>query len=189
MREIKTAHGQQWRLIFHHDCSSGLFFTDDIESTCNGSYCDDEYRYSRLSLLNDMMKIGGKFEFLLEYKETEEYEHFTQVLNPIEVQETDQPREIGFKSIHHGFNRFRGFIKTNMSFLGYLDGVDGIGFWFLIGAKRTYSSSSEIGPYNYAGPEIETTESFLWIRMSFCECSRKIYQYTIKIFLINILIS
>ena len=171
--EVKYMHGAFWLKIFHHDMSTGEGFNSPEEA----QYIESDYKYSILNDLDSTYKIGEKFEFLLDYPETKEYNRWKQNNNPLEESEHGQDVAEGFVTIHTGLPRtlWGGLVRTNQSFRACLlngspKNPTNREWWFAIGMYKgvtwNYGKFTKL-PANVGDKEYN--EVFLWVRIPNCK--------------------
>ena len=77
-----------WQLVFRHNIPTAPYFANK-EDALTISY--DEDRYSILSKMKSLKRVGFNYEFLLYYPGTEGYNYWMQTNSPIDEQEENLP--------------------------------------------------------------------------------------------------
>ena len=149
-----------WQLVFRHNIPNSPYFTKK-EDALIVSY--DEDRYSILSKMKSLRKVGFNYEFLLYYPENSSYNHWIQANNPLDEQEENLqngksvdgyiPIEISWD-----YNEWGGLVKsTHPNFL-----IDGSTYHehgcYGIGAIRS-GVGCKLGPASSNG------DVSLWLRV------------------------
>ena len=158
----KIEHNALWLLLLHHNSIEGGFFKNKEEA----KFSLNKSRYSIISKLNEISKIDGKYEFLLEYPISNygKYNRWTQSNDPLlETCPRGTTQNVtGFEYSHLDFNsadcRFGGLRTHPDSTL--LSGQSYCNSWnFAIGA-----TSKEFSP-SIPGNCKSIKEVNLWVRI------------------------
>ena len=166
---IKSFGGARWARIFYHNNRNGtVLFTSLAE--CKNTQTTD--KYSRLGILDsgDTYKIGGKYEFMLEYPidAPGQYNRWKQTnapQNEFNAATTSGTQVTGYEAVHIDWtNNYWGGLERNKddttSFSPtWIDGSVGHGNWFYaIGSASIHARGI---------PSYSSTPSVteLWIRI------------------------
>ena len=174
--QYSRIHGNLWQLIFFHNFTNKSTFQNESEAL----FCSSVDKYSILLQLTDIFKIGGKFEFIIEYPQNHRYYQWRQTNNPLhELEVSDVGHVAGFEPIYNStyIYRWGGLVRTNIKFIGninsLLDGNPGISYWqFAIGM---YANAT--GGYNETGIPADSGRTDmvrLWLKLP-----RILYSYGI----------
>jgi len=176
----KEALGADWRLIFYHNSTKGNMFLSKEEAL----FFDSEYKYSMLTKLDNSYKIGGKFEFLLEYPGISGHNRWRQTLNPIDDLETGSKNAQGYENINISWSgmKWGGLLRsTNPTTL--IDGSYNLeNYWYAIGSLSNYLSPSFPGPGipgNADGTPVKVV--CLWVRVNTLTPRNQIHKSAHKI--------
>lgn len=134
---------RQWKKVFYHDLSTGIYFNDN------------EYYYAnapnKLNLLGNVTekdKINGYFEFALEYEEYSMLFYWKQTKNIVETTASDTSTDLGYVGSIGKY--FGGMAKSDTSFCLYdalLPSIRSNNWWFALGAKTYWNSENKFpGP-------------------------------------------
>ena len=154
---MKKQYGAAWVLVFLHDSSTGLYYSNtEVLSTSS------QYKYSILNYLEDF-KYQGVWEFLLEYPELQGYNRWNQSSNP-----TKSTSVTDYNPIHitWDINDWNGLALSSTSNT-FIDGSPtSNSFFYSIGLYRQWRESIP-GPYNITDDEYEAIHKvLLWARIS-----------------------
>ena len=185
MRNISQRYSRNWVRVFYHRYSAGYFPAD--KSLCQIS--NEEGRFNSIGKLNDLFKINGVYEFMLDYKENGSIVWQQSVL-PTEIKKETLDNVPGLKILynHRNFKHFSGLKESNTS-NSCFDGSNAEleNFRFSIGTIyfRDYGIP---GPLITDGVNVE--EVILWIRVpsqrfTIKSCKRSLF---FNIALINLLV-
>ena len=164
---VKSFRHKSWLLVFRHSTRKTVsFFTKET-----AMFNNEEDKFSIIGMINSTFKYDSKYEFLLEYPETNEYCIWRQSLSPIEHAEDNNPAE-GFEPIRlipNGFT-FRGLQKSAYS-TTLIDGDSRSSYWmYAIGAGDSVYRPS-FPCYNRSKPSCKEVNLFIRIRSSLtCKC-------------------
>ena len=167
----KVWEERKWLKLLYHNFEKGGGFQNQNEAL----YSSNANRYSVLKKLNNKMKYGKKYEFLLEYRKYRI--HWLQSDNPITLDEnnvgTNNVR--GFKLLNPPNEKFPGFRGLALSTIKYekvistfLNGnVGSRGFYFAVGMYKC--AEGGWGTLAIPGNNSQEQELGLWVRVSFNE--------------------
>ena len=123
--QYKKYNGKIWLLLFKHDLTVKEWFADQYEAL----YFDNPNqpnKFSILSILSDLYKIDGVFEFIIDYNDMSDFVQWKQDINPIYQEEGNETTN-GYlhtggtqDSIFGGLSRTT--IKYNTCFPSFLNG-------------------------------------------------------------------
>ena len=164
--EFKYFENVQWlKLFYHRPGSNKEVFTSEEEFLS----VDTDQKYSILYILNSKFKIKGKYEFLLYYPDTDEYNWWRQTLIPykdIEVEGVHEAKGYEPVVIQLDDNGWNGLVNSTIKdynrkvICSYVDGSVGYSEWFYsIGMK----CDSELVPGGYSEWD---SEVYLYIRVN-----------------------
>jgi hypothetical protein len=166
--EFRRFRGSQWHKILYHNMTEREYgFSDESEAI----QCDSVNKYSILSELNSSYKINEKFEFLLEFPESDEYYQWRQTNNPLDEVENGNNAQ-GFQSIHtaQDYVHWGGLLRSseNASEHCLLNGTPKVlgtlNIFFAVGMYNTMLICNEIPQYNIAGNRKPVNIEYLWVR-------------------------
>ena len=178
MNEFPYENSTSYRLIFFHNATKGKVFEKGEELFCR---TNDFSKFSDLGVLSDKYKIGGYFEFVLQYNypnKDKSVIHWRQKANPIETESGQS--EVGYEPINvsKGLFQFEGLAKSSQienseiaEASCFLDGTLTItstsNWWYSVCAYRFYpnASSNTVPGFSYQSAKVVATEAFLWVRI------------------------
>jgi hypothetical protein len=148
-----------WVRIFHHNSLKG-YFVDKREALFS---FNSNHKFSVLGALNSNNKIGGYFEFVLDYQNDSFQLHWRQTQNPIEGTFNN-----GYEPLHVDpkFSRFSGLGISYDPTLSLLDGTPGSNYydwWYSVG---TYSNEFKPGIPVYQNGN--STYTSTWVDFWLC---------------------
>ena len=161
----KSFKGRKWLLVFYHKLESdeNLFASNE-----EALFTSQENKYSILKIIDSSFAVHGKYEFLLEYpKFKNEYNHWTQTVNPIKAQSN---ADNGYKPIHISWSScgWHGLALTSSSSSSnaFIDGspFEDDTWFYAIGQKTNWHDS--IPSFKEEIKKYATNEVKLWIRVS-----------------------
>jgi hypothetical protein len=161
--EIKVKDGRTWVLLFRHfTYNKPAKYFANYDSSFHTTTNKD--LFSLLTIINELMKVNGKYEFLLEYPELNNYFHWRQTSNPLSVSSSVSSSTIGFEPIHVPSNYFKGLglgSSTTSGLLGICDGE--CGWHYAIGCHNNLYDPKFPGP-DINGDFYYVKQALLWIR-------------------------
>ena len=181
--QTKSFDGIYWLKIFYHSCRNGDFFTqNDVYNIST----DD--KYSILYLLNKNFTIKGKYEFLLEYPETQKFNHWRQTNNPLTDNETydNGPYKVkGYEKINIQMeSNHWGGLARSASVNTLLEGCIGdTDWWYAIGQYNSKLYNGSIAGEN------SVSEVYLWLglrKLIICTCYSKIHHVKLSYLCISL---
>jgi hypothetical protein len=190
--ELKTEFGCNWLKVFFHNSTEGIFFSSKEEAR----YIITEEKYSILNKINTMMKINGKYEFLLEYP-TGYSNQWKQSNSPLEEKETTTSEHYnvsGYEEVNITMrDNYWGGLALSTSPYTLIEGSIGHDTWFYaIGQTTSFSNHGNQFASNVWG----TCSAMLWIRIkenlisSFFNKNSRCERFTsLKFFFFNQLLS
>jgi hypothetical protein len=160
--EIKTEYGCNWLKVFFHNSTGGIFFKSKEEA----KYIISDEKYSILNKINPMLRINGKYEFLLEYPNGNSNQ-WKQTNSPLEEKETtisEHYNVMGYEEVNITMRENNwGGLALSTSLKTLIEGSIGHDNWFYaIGqlvSDQTYES--QIAANIWGG----TYSVKLWIRI------------------------
>lgn len=160
--EIKMDRGVSWLKIFFHNCTGSIWFQNESEAL----FSNTEQKYSILGLINNEMRINGRFEFLLEYPEIGKSNQWVQLNNPVyEIENTTSSHYnvSGYEPINIQMSNanWGGLVKSLSFKYSFIEGSVGHSDWFYgIGVYSPAYGPNKI-PANQGVNYV-----YLWIRIS-----------------------
>lgn len=112
MKNTTVLYSRTWLRVFYHNIEFGSFPED--KSLCRVS--DREGMFNAIGKLNDIFKINGKYEFMLDYKENGSIV-WQQALLPTEIKKENTSDVEGLKILFNnpGFSYFAGLKISNVN--------------------------------------------------------------------------
>ena len=136
--EYQNLYGSKWMLIFYHDSSGGVLF----QNTSHALSSSSAQQFSFLGSIKEDMKIGGKYEFLLEYPGYSGYSRWRQTKNPVLEAEVSGQIADGYEAVSITWTNmyWGGLVRSYQSTNTLLDGSAGkTSYWYYsIGALKTH---------------------------------------------------
>ena len=137
--KLKSFKRKTWLLVFRHSTRKTVSFFTKEEAKLN----NEEDRFSIIAKIDETFKYDSKYEFLLEYPETNEYCIWRQSLSPLKDTKDGNSAE-GFEPIRLIPNclTFGGLQLSSVS-RSLIDGSTNTGLWYYaIGSDGTQYSPS-----------------------------------------------
>ena len=164
-------------LIFYQNTFTNDVFKTESEFLETNSM----YKYSVLKYINDDFKTDNVFEFILEYPEINQYGHWTQSKNPLEVEQDD---DFNFQKINSTWINeisFIGLHKSSSPSSSYLEGTDYVDsagnkcWYYAIGQKVSWNINLLAGPY-YAEKGQNIHQVYLWLKITNLKLLKRIFR-------------
>ena len=166
--EVAEFRNFLWMKVFHHDSSGKDYFLNENEAV----NLVTEKKYNKFRVANDMFKIRGKYEFIINWPRINEYFRWRQSKNPIdEYEEENKFTADGFEPIRNASDKngckWGGLVRTTMKYKNYknslIKGCPGQAEWFF--AVGMYNTTD--GWYNSGIPDYKTCTDLVdvWARL------------------------
>ena len=161
---------RMWLRVFFHNFTGKVMFNSEDEAI----FTNSSQKFSILSLISDVYRINGKYEFILEYPDDKLWWWWSQKNNPIyEIEVEGVYRVDGFESYFSSVETelWGGLVKTSLKMNerinSLLDGNPGVENWnFGIGMYNwTYYPRNELGFPPHEGSY--STILNLWLRVPY----------------------
>ena len=164
----KFAFNAEWVLIFFHNSTGGVYFSDFEEAL----EANSAQKYSILGEISDKDRINGFYEFLLEYPELTGYNRWRQRRSPTHEVDSTWPSK-GYTPINISWTdqAFGGLVRSSSSTNCFVEGSVGhVNWYYTIGAyiENGYmpncDSKKDCIPGPGEGPIVRIVK--LWMRSS-----------------------
>ena len=181
LRLVPNAEGGEdiFLLIFHQNTYTNDLFETETEFLETNSI----HKYSILKYINDDFKIGGVFEFIMEYPEINEYGHWTQTKNPLDAEPDENVNVNQINSTWNNDIKFIGLHKSSLQSSCYIEGTDLVSpttnlpnWYYAIGQKVEWSTNCLAGPYGSV-KRFKIHQVFLWLRIADLNLLKRIFHH------------